>query len=50
MKIRFLKPAQFEVDDAVEWYDSQSKDLGTGFLDDLDRAISKDYGIPAFMC
>ncbi|MEW6715494.1 MAG: type II toxin-antitoxin system RelE/ParE family toxin [Nitrospirota bacterium] len=41
MKVRFLKPAQLEVDDAVSWYDSQSQDLGTQFLDDLDRTIRR---------
>jgi hypothetical protein len=41
MKVRFLKPAQSEVDDAVEWYNSQSGSLGTQFLDDLDRTIRR---------
>lgn len=41
MKIRFLKPAQSEVDDAVVWYDSQSFGLGTQFLDDLDRVVRR---------
>ena len=46
MKIRFLKPAQLEVDDAVLWYDSQSQDLGTQFLDDLDRTIRRIAAFP----
>lgn len=41
MKIRFLKPAQSEVDDAVTWYNSQSRGLGIQFLDDIDRAIRR---------
>ncbi|MBE7549320.1 hypothetical protein KsCSTR_29860 [Candidatus Kuenenia stuttgartiensis] len=46
MKIRFLKPAQAEVDDAVLWYDSQSFGLGTQFLDDLDRAVRRIVSYP----
>lgn len=41
MKIRFLKPAQSELDDAVAWYDSQSRGLGIQFLDDIDRVIRR---------
>ncbi len=36
MKVRFLKTAQFELDDAVAWYDSQSLNLGLQFLDFLE--------------
>lgn len=46
MKVRFLKPAQYEVDDAVAWYDSQSRSLGTQFLDDLDRAVRRIVAYP----
>ncbi|MBI4826083.1 MAG: type II toxin-antitoxin system RelE/ParE family toxin [Nitrospirae bacterium] len=46
MKVRFLKPAQSEVDDAVAWYDSQSRNLGTQFLDDLDRAVRRIVAYP----
>ncbi len=42
MKVRFLKPAQSEVDDAVAWYDSQSRSVGTQFLDDPDRTVRRD--------
>ena len=41
MKVRFLKPAQVEVDDAFAWYETQSRGLGTQFLDDFDRAIRR---------
>jgi len=41
VKIRFLKPAQLEVDNAVAWYDSQSPRLGIQFLDDLDRTVRR---------
>ncbi|MEK6527528.1 MAG: hypothetical protein AABZ36_01405 [Nitrospirota bacterium] len=46
MKVRFLKPAQSEVDDAFVWYDSQSNGLGTQFLDDLDRAVRRISAYP----
>jgi hypothetical protein len=39
MKVRFLIPAQSEVDDAVAWYTSRSRSLGTQFLDDRDRPV-----------
>lgn len=37
MKVRFLKPAQSEVDDAFAWYEEQLHGLGRHFLDDFDR-------------
>lgn len=46
MKVRFLKLAQSEIDDAVAWYDSQSRSLGTQFLDDFDRAIRRIVAYP----
>ncbi len=46
MKIRFSKPAQLEVDDAVTWYDTQSSGLGTQFLDDLDRTVRRIVAYP----
>jgi plasmid stabilization system protein ParE len=46
MKVRFLKPAQSEVDDAVAWYDSQSHNLGIQFLDDIDRTIRRIAAYP----
>jgi len=46
MKIRFLKPAQFEVDDAVSWYNSQLPGSGTQFLYDLDRIIKRISAFP----
>jgi plasmid stabilization system protein ParE len=46
MKVRFLKPAQSEVDDAVVWYDSQSPGLGIQFLDDVDRTIRRVTAYP----
>ncbi len=41
MKVRFLKPAQLELDDAVAWYNDQAAGLGLEFLDEFDRAIRR---------
>jgi len=49
MKVRFLKPAQFEVDAAVAWYASQSAGLETQFLDELDRTLRRVIAYP-FSC
>jgi plasmid stabilization system protein ParE len=39
MKIRFLSPANEEVDDAVAWYKEKRDDLENAFLDELDRIV-----------
>jgi plasmid stabilization system protein ParE len=39
MNIRFLDPAQHEVDHAVRWYNEQAEGVGRDFLDELDRRI-----------
>ena len=49
MKVRFLKPAQSELDDAVAWYNEQAAGLGVEFLDELDRAIRRTLTHP-FSC
>jgi plasmid stabilization system protein ParE len=46
MKVRFLKVAQAEVDDAFAWYETQSHGLGTQFLDDFDRTIRRIVAYP----
>ncbi len=46
MKVRFLKPAQSEVDDAFAWYDAYSHSLGVQFLDDIDRAVRRIAAYP----
>jgi len=48
-KVRFLKLAQLEVDDAVTWYNSQYVNLGTQFLDELDKAVRRIVAYP-FSC
>jgi hypothetical protein len=40
MKIRFLKPAQFEIENTVAWYDSRSVRLGAQFLGNPDRMVA----------
>ena len=46
MKIRFLKLAQQELNDAVAWYDRQMEGLGQEFLDELDRAVRRTLRFP----
>lgn len=46
MKVRFLKPAQSEVDDAFAWYEEQMHRLGRQFLDDFDRAVRRVVAYP----
>ena len=46
MKIRFLTPAQWEVNDAVHWYNDQKIGLGIEFLDELDMAIRRIAAFP----
>jgi hypothetical protein len=41
MNLRFLSPAEQELDDAVAWYNQQADGLGNEFLDELDRAIRR---------
>ncbi len=37
MRIRFLEPAQQEVDDAVAWYEEHEEDFGRDFLSSPSR-------------
>lgn len=46
MKIEFLKAAQTELDQAFEWYETQQKDLGVQFLNELDAAIRRIISYP----
>ena len=46
MNVRFLAPAQRELDDAVAWYDAQAAGLGLEFLDELDRAVRRLLAFP----
>ena len=46
MNIRFLVPAQQELDDAVAWYDQQAEGLGTEFLDEFDRVVRRVVSYP----
>ena len=46
MNVRFLVPAQQELDDAVAWYDQQADGLGKEFLDELDRVIRRVVAYP----
>lgn len=46
MNVRFLAPAQRELDDAVAWYNEQVIGLGLEFLDELDRAVRRVLAFP----
>jgi len=46
MKIRFLTPAQWEVNDAVQWYNDQRVGLGMEFLDELDSTVRRVATFP----
>lgn len=46
MRVRFLKAAQQEVDDAVTWYNEREEDLGFEFLDEVDRSIHRIKSSP----
>lgn len=41
MKINFLQEAQFELDDAIEYYNNQLENLGYDFLDEVLSAIDR---------
>jgi hypothetical protein len=49
MKIRFIDPAGQELDQAVDWYESQISGLGVEFLDEMDRTIRRIAAWP-FSC
>lgn len=46
MKIKFLKIAQQEIEDAFNWYNYQTEGLGYKFLDELDRAVRRAASFP----
>jgi plasmid stabilization system protein ParE len=46
VNVRFLAPAQRELDDAVAWYNQQVIGLGLEFLDELDRAVRRVLAFP----
>jgi plasmid stabilization system protein ParE len=39
LKVRFLRPAEHEYLQALQYYAAQASDLGAAFLDDLDHAV-----------
>jgi plasmid stabilization system protein ParE len=41
MKIRFLKIAQIELDQAIEYYNSESPGLGSDFLNEVLRVLNR---------
>ncbi|GAK52134.1 hypothetical protein U14_03385 [Candidatus Moduliflexus flocculans] len=47
MNIRFVSLAQQEFDNAVEWHQQQSAQLGEQFLDEVHRAIKRIATYPS---
>jgi plasmid stabilization system protein ParE len=41
MKIRFLEPAQRELDDAYQWYEAEQQHLGRHFLKEVHYALRR---------
>ncbi len=41
MNIRFLSPAEQELDDAYQWYEDQMPGLGSEFLSEIDEAVHR---------
>ena len=46
MNIRFLEPALIELDDAIAWYESEQKNLGTRFLKEIQVALKRIIVFP----
>mgnify|MGYP001182368709 CR=1 FL=1 len=46
MKVEFLEPAQTELDQAFEWYETQQENLGLQFLSEFDAAIRRIAAFP----
>lgn len=47
MKVRFLKLAEAELDDAVEYYNSEQENLGLRFQAEVVRAIDRVMQYPS---
>jgi len=41
MKIEFLEPAQYELDEAIAYYDQQRQNLGSEFLSEVIDSIGR---------
>ena len=46
MKVGFLKPAQAEYQDALEYYENEQESLGVRFGQEVSRAISRIIEFP----
>lgn len=46
MQIEFIEPASIELDDAIEYYNLQSRGLGKKFLDEVLETIGLIYHFP----
>ena len=46
MKIRFFQEAQYELDDAIEYYNIESEGLGQEFLQEVINALDRIVNFP----
>ena len=46
MKIRFLQEAQYELDDAIDYYNLESEGLGQEFLQEVINALDRIVNFP----
>jgi len=46
MKVRFLRPADWELREALNYYDSQKPGLGDDFLDELQKTLERVVNFP----
>ena len=46
MNIRFLEPAQNELDDAFDWYEMEQSGLGRRFLAEIQSALTQIIVFP----
>ena len=46
MKIKFLEEAKFELDEAIEYYESESPGLGSQFLQEVLNSLNRIANFP----
>ena len=46
MQVRFLQPAQYELDDAVDYYNAQAPDLGRALLIEVLASLERICQFP----
>jgi len=46
MKVRFLAPAQLELDEAFAWYETEHKGLGSRFVGEVHNSLNRIVRYP----